>query len=622
MDIKNLRETTTQVDIPLQYSRFTVYYSGDIISATASIPQINVVILSPYLAAIFVEPGYENLLVTIPNINIIEPFNYYILTQLSPLETSNIVQFSEGNPIDLTGTGVIVGTIDTGIDYLNVEFTREDETSRILSIWDQTDNTGTAPPGINYGSVYSQEQINAAIKLNSEGGDPYSIVPRIDTNGHGTQCAGIIGARGYGEIKGAAPNCDFIVVKLLPARELTTAIDPSLPDIPIYRSPDISTAILYLLQQRYIYQKPMVIFLPISSNQGAHNGTSALEELIDYYSFSSNVSFAVGTGNQGNSETHASGYINNTGETSSVEFSVDPNQKDLNISIWCTYPDKISLGLTSPSGQVISRVPVKIGLTTTLNFLYENTTTRLVYYFPEIISGNQLIFLSFSNIAAGIWTINLFGDYIVNGFYNVWIDQRPLSKPGTALLNPNNFTTLTIPSTSNLAITTTFYNQNTNTIGSNSGVGFTANNKIKPDLTCGGINVSTTGLNNTITTISGSSAATAVLAGAITLFYQWAVTDGNIPVLSSESIKTFLIRGTRKRPNEAYPNQFWGYGILDMRGVFDAIRGIYAQQDQLAPPIVIEPRPVSLSRYCDDNIETYLPYDLFRRLNYTKEFLF
>ncbi|GAA0771654.1 hypothetical protein GCM10008908_16320 [Clostridium subterminale] len=618
MNLKDLRETTPQVDIPSQYSRYTVYYSGDIISATASIPQINVVVLTPYLAAIFVEPGYENLLVTIPNINVIEPFNNYILTQLSPLETSNILQFTEGNPIYLTGTGVIVGTIDTGIDYLNVEFTREDGTSRILSIWDQTDNTGTAPPGINYGSVYSQEQINAAIKLNREGGDPYSIVPRIDTNGHGTQCAGIIGARGYGEIKGAAPNCDFIVVKLLPTRELTDAIDPSLPGIPVYRSPDIATAMLYLLQQRYIYQKPMAIFLPISSNQGAHNGSSALEELIDYYSFSNNVSFAVGTGNQGNSETHASGYISNTGETSSVEFSAGPNQEDLNISIWCSYPDKLSLGLTSPSGQVISRVPVKIGLTTTLNFLYENTTARLVYYFPEIISGNQLIFLSFSNIAAGIWTINLFGDYIVNGSFNVWLDQRPLSKPGTALLNPDNFTTLTIPSTSNLAITTAFYNQNTNTIGSSSGVGFTANYRIKPDLTCGGVNVLTTGLNNTITTISGSSAATAVLTGAITLFYQWAVTDGNIPVLSSESIKTFLIRGTRKRPNEAYPNQFWGYGILDMVGVFDAIRGIYAQQDQLATPIVIEPRPVTLSRYCDDNIETALPISLLGRLKYNE----
>jgi len=256
MNLKDLRETTPQVDIPLQYSRYIVYYSGDIISATASIPQISVVILTPYMAAVFIAPGYEDLLITIPTINIIEPPNDYILTQLSPLQTSNITQFTEGNPIDLTGTGVIVGTIDTGIDYLNVEFTREDGTSRILSIWDQTDNNGTAPPGINYGSVYSQEQINAAINLNREGGDPYSIVPRIDTNGHGTQCAGIIGARGYGEIKGAAPNCDFIVVKLLPTRELTTSIDPSLPTIPIYRSPDISRLQLcFISYNNVIYTK-------------------------------------------------------------------------------------------------------------------------------------------------------------------------------------------------------------------------------------------------------------------------------------------------------------------------------------------------------------------------------
>jgi len=276
------------------------------------------------------------------------------------------------------------------------------------------------------------------------------------------------------------------------------------------------------------------------------------------------------------------------------------------------------LEITSPSGQVVSRIPVKIRQSAEINFLYENTTTKIIYFFPEVISGNELIFLSFSNIAPGIWTITLFGDYIVNGLFNVWIDQRPLSRPGTALLNPDNFVTLTIPSTSATAITTAFYNQNTNTIGSESGVGFTSTNEIKPEITCGGVNILTTSLNNTTTTISGSSAATAVLTGAITLFYQWAVTDGNIPVLSSESIKTFLIRGTRKRPNEAYPNQFWGYGILDMVGVFDAIRGIYAQQDQLATPIVIEPRPVTLSRYCDDNIETVLPMSLLGRLKYNE----
>jgi subtilisin family serine protease len=618
MNLKYLREITTQLASPSQYTSYIVYYSGDIASSISAIPQASVVILNPYIAVIFVEVGYEDLIASLPNVNIIEPPNDFILTQLSPLQTSNIVQFTEGNPIDLTGTGVIVGTIDTGIDYLNIEFTREDETSRILSIWDQTNNNGTGPPGINYGSVYSQEQINAAIKLSKEGGDPYSIVPVIDTNGHGTACAGIIGARGYGEVKGAAPNCDFIAVKLRPKREITDIASPSSPSIPVYRNTDIATAMLYLIQERNKYERPMVIFLPVSSNLGAHDGTNSLEELIDYYSFAYTVTFALGTGNQGNSQTHTSGYIKNTGETSSVELSVGLNQGDLNIAIWCAYPDKMSLGLTSPSGQVIARVPVKIGQSTTLNFLYENTTTRLVYYFPEIVSGNQLIYLSFSNIAPGIWTINLFGDYIVNGSFNVWIDQRPLSKPGTALLNPDNFTTLTIPSTSNLAITTAFYNQNTNTIGSNSGVGFTVNNKIKPELTCGGVNVLTTGLNNTTTTISGSSAATAVLTGAVALFYQWSVTDRNIPLVSSESIKTFLIRGTRKRPNEAYPNEYWGYGILDMLGVFDAIRGIYNQQDLLAPPMDIGPRPINLSRSCDDNIETIFPVSILGRLKYNE----
>ncbi len=618
MNLKDLREVTQQLDNPLQYNSFIIYYTGNIVASIAEIPQASVVILTPYMAVIFVEVGYENLIVSLSNVNIIEPPNDFILTQLSPLETSNIVHISEDNPIDLTGTGVIVGTIDTGIDYLNPEFTREDDTSRILSIWDQTDATGLAPSGIGYGSVYSQEQINEAIALSKSGGNPYSIVPQIDTNGHGTKCAGIIGARGYGDIKGAAPNCDFISVKLRPIKEIEDTVAPSTPSTPVYHNTDIATAMVYLLRQRSIYLRPMVIFLPVSSNLGAHDGTNALEELIDYYSFSATVTFALGTGNQGGSETHASGYIANTGETQSVEFSVDPDQGDLNIAIWCAYPDKMSLGLTSPSGQVIPRIPVKIGQSANLSFLYENTTTRIVYYLPEIVSGNQLIFLTFSNIAPGVWNISLYGDYIVNGLFNVWIDQRPLSKPGTALLNPDNFTTLTIPSTSNLAVTTAFYNQNTNTIGSNSGVGFTSNNKIKPEITCGGINVLTTGLNNTTATISGSSAATAVLAGAIALFYQWSITEGNIPILSSESIKTFLIRGTRKRPNEVYPNEFWGYGILDMRGVFDAIRGIYSQQGQLAPLISPTSQPANLSRKFDDNVETSLPVSLLSRLRYNE----
>lgn len=618
MNLNNLREITNQIPTSLQYTSYIVYYSGSIVSSIAEIPQASVIILTPYMAVIFVETGYENLIASISNVSIIEPPNEYILTQLSPLETSNIIQFTEGKPIDLTGTGVIIGTIDTGIDYLNVEFTREDETTRILSIWDQTDSSGVPPENIRYGSVYSNEQINSAIKLSKDGGDPYSIVPERDTNGHGTQCAGIIGARGYNNVRGAAPNCDFIVVKVRPTREFSEISEISSTSIPIYHNTDIATAMLYLIQEKAKYQRPIVIFLPMSSNLGGHDGTSAIEELIDYYSFAATVTFALGTGNQGNSETHSSGYINNTGETVSVELSVGPNQGNLNVSIWCRYPDKISLGITSPSGQVVSRIPVKISQNVAINFLYENTTTEVTYFFPEVISGNELIFLSFSNIAPGIWTVTLFGDYIVNGLFNVWIDQRPLSRPGTALLNPDNFVTLAIPSTSATAITTAFYNQNTDTIGSESGVGFTSTNEIKPEITCGGVNVLTTSLNNTTTTISGSSAATAVLTGAIALLYQWGIIENNLPNMSSETIKTFLIRGTRKRPNEAYPSPYWGYGTLDMLGVFDAIRGIYYQQDQIAPPITINPKPAILLRKCDDNIDTVLPVSLLGRLKYNK----
>ncbi len=620
MNLSDLREITKQIDDPSQYNSYIVYYTGDIITPISTISQATVIFLSPYIAVIFVKIGYENLITSIPNINIIEPDNYFMLSQISPLQTSNIVPFSEGIPMDLTGTGVIVGTIDTGIDYLNREFIREDGSSRILSIWDQTNNDGPSPSNINYGTVYSQEQINAAISLKAEGGDPYSIVPEIDTDGHGTQCAGIIGARGYGEVKGAAPNCDFICIKLRPWRKIGDAMNSFQDGTPVYRNCDIATAILYLIQQHYIYELPMVIFIPISGNLGSHDGTNVIEELIDYYSFSNKVSFALGTGNQGNSGTHASGYINNTGETASIEFSVAPNQGEFHLGIWCSYPDKISLGITSPSGQVISRIAVKLGKKAVLNFLYEKNTATLTYYFPETISGNELIYLEFPDIAPGIWTLNLYGDYIVNGLYNIWIYPKPISKSGTELLNPDNFTTLTIPSTSNLAITTGFYNQNTNAIALNSGVGFTANNKIKPDLVCGGVNVLTTSLNNTTTTVSGSSIATAVLAGAISLIYQWGVTNGNFNMLSSENIKSLLIRGTKKRPNEAYPNEFWGYGILDIRGTFDAIGSIYSHPDLLATPITSG--NISFSRYCNDNIETYIPYDLFRRLNLTKEFLF
>lgn len=82
---------------------------------------------------------------------------------------------------------VLVGILDTGIDYLNEEFIKEDNKTRIIRIWDQTIRIPNIPSDITFvGQEYTEEQINKAIKLSKEGKDAYTIVPEKDEIvGHG-----------------------------------------------------------------------------------------------------------------------------------------------------------------------------------------------------------------------------------------------------------------------------------------------------------------------------------------------------------------------------------------------------------------------------------------------------
>ena len=94
---------------------------------------------------------------------------------------------------------------------------REDGTSRILNIWDQTIENNS-DESVYIGDTYSNEQINNAINTYKNNGDPYSIVPSKDDIGHGTKVAGIMGARGYTtQFQGVANDSDFVVVKLFPS---------------------------------------------------------------------------------------------------------------------------------------------------------------------------------------------------------------------------------------------------------------------------------------------------------------------------------------------------------------------------------------------------------------------
>ena len=150
----------------------------------------------------------------VPAIIFVNFRNKYVLESTSVADVSNIRPLKINPYLNLTGRGVIIGIVDTGIDYTNKEFLREDDTSRIDVIWDQTINSSDADysEDVFAGAIYDNDKINEAVKASIAGNDPYSIVPSKDDIGHGTQMASIAGARGYDEeVAGVANDCTFAI---------------------------------------------------------------------------------------------------------------------------------------------------------------------------------------------------------------------------------------------------------------------------------------------------------------------------------------------------------------------------------------------------------------------------
>ncbi len=502
----------------------------------------------------------------------------YILTlcQISPLDASGIENIRENPYLRLNGRGVLVGIIDTGIDYLNNEFKREDGTSRIARIWDQTIQGDKDIYGLNYGIEYTEEQITEAIKLQESGGDPYSIVQTRDTVGHGTAMASIIGGRGINpELKGAAPDCEFVIVKLIPASK--AELDRALlePNVQGYTPLSVLLGLRYVETVARSMNKPMVVYIPLGTNLGSHTGNGIIETGITNYSARIGTVVVVPTGNQGNTETHTEGVIERAGDYKDIEIRVGKNQKRLPMEIWINRPNRVTLSITSPSGEVISGLTSKNTNQERIKFTYEGTEMIINITNPESSTGDGLISIKAFNLREGIWRFRLIGDYIVRGNYYAWIPQRELLDPETKFLNPIEYTTLTLPSTSEGGISVAYYNQNNNSVVSESGRGFTRDGRIKPEIAAGGVNALVTTPGGGTKTITGSSVGGAVVAGACTLILQWAIVEGNDPTIYSNQIRSYIISGAVERTGDIYPNREWGYGMFNLENVMNVIRDVY-----------------------------------------------
>lgn len=540
-----------------------VEYQGNIESQMSKFPNARLIIIDRSRAVLVVLGNTSEVVKGLgAYIANVELNALYSPCETSPVNASGADLFHTSPYLQLDGTGTIIGILDSGIDYLNEEFINEDGTTRILTILDQ----GTR-------NEYTSEDINNAIKAKNQGLDPYTIVPLRDEQGHGTYMASIAGARGVNpQVIGVAPKCNFAIVKLALADQRTKDEYAVVGDAPVYSTVALILGMRYLYEIALRYSRPMIILIPLGSNTGPKDGLSTTERFMNEISATRGIAFVTPTGNQGDGENHASGELKNVGDVSEIELKVGSNQRNIWMEVWVKDPDKFTLSIVSPTGEIIQRVPPIPNRPTEVSFLYEGTKMVIEYLLPERQTGDERIIIKATNIKEGIWKFRLIGELVATGRYDAYLVSRELLAPETKFLKPDPYVTLTTPSTAAQAITVAAYNQSNNSVIGLSGRGYTRDGKIKPDIAAGGINALVTSVGGGTQTITGTSVAAAVTAGCCSLIYQWGIVEGNDPSLYSPKLKTYLIRGTEKRPGDTYPNREWGYGMLNLKGVFDNIR--------------------------------------------------
>lgn len=496
-------------------------------------------------------------------LNIID-FNEKV--SINPLEAANINVVTASISINLSGKGTVVGIIDTGIDYLNKEFQTKDGKTRILRIWDQGLPSGTKKSEENttWGVEYTNEDINNALDAQRAGQDPYSIVESKDEIGHGTAMAGIIGASGFDpDIKGAAPECEFVVVKL--SRDLV--LERLTESKELYDMASIMSAINYILNFALDENKPTVIYMPLGTTLGNHRFNGILESYIDDVCSNLGISVVTSSGDEGDGRNHAFSIIDQNGEFRETQLYID-KQKFLMMDIWTLKPNEISISIISPTGESTGTIAALFKQKELFKFVIEGTEVLIQYYLPEDLSGDELISIYFSGLQPGIWKIRVYGNYVLDGRYDIWMFSRKMLKGETSLTSPCTCGTITNPSTSRYSLTISNYNQNNITVYPKSGLATTSIEAFEIDVAAGGVDVKCIFPNNERVYITGTSVSAAVAAGAALLLFEWGIVNGNDPYMYSQTLKSYMLRGTYRRKNDIYPNIEWGYGILDLLGVF------------------------------------------------------
>lgn len=483
------------------------------------------------------------------------------------LEISGILSVQAQPYLSLSGRDVLIGFLDSGIDYTHPAFRNPDGTTRILGIWDQTDQSGTPPQGFLYGSSYTSEEINTALFSP----DPKAVVPETDEHGHGSAVAGIAcgSPDPESDFIGAAPQSSLLFVRLKPAKTYLRNYF-LVPDNAIaYQENDLMLGVRYLMQTAKALQRPLVICISLGSNQGGHTGNTALEEVLTAAQSVNGTYVVTGTGNEVGASHHYSGKLSSAGDSIDIELLIDRETSGFPLEFWSDSLSLYNIGFLSPLGESI--LPVYHGPMTsrTFHFLLENTKIEVYYTALEMLTGHQMAFIRILEPTPGIWRLRITSQETPNGSFHLWLPVSGLVPPDIVFTSPNPDTTLVIPSCAEPLLSAGTYDAYNGSLFRASGRGYPRSGVIKPDFAAPGVSLTAPSPGNTYQNFTGSSAASALTAGATALLAEWGRRRYMTRYLSARELKNLFLRGAFQNPSYTYPNREWGYGTMNLSQIFE-----------------------------------------------------
>lgn len=490
----------------------------------------------------------------------------YTTLDMAAIQQAGIAAVQNLPGLELSGEGVLIGMIDTGINYREQIFRNLDGSTRIQRIWDQGEESGTSPAGIPYGSEYTKEEIDRA--LASE--NPEEVVPSQDTDGHGTFVASVACGNANPEnlFIGAAPEAEMVIVKLKEAKEYIREYYFIDADAHCYQENDILAAVFYLQKIQEELRRPMVICMAVGTSLGGHSGQSVLSDYLQNVAQSEGIGLVTGSGNEADKRHHYQGKLELETNTP-VEINVGNNTRGFVMELWTNLPNLLTVSIASPTGQTVGPIPLRQGMGEYV-FVFEQTKVSINYRVLVETTNAQLVFFQFDRPGNGIWKIIPDTIELGDGIFHIWLPMEEFLTGNVYFIRANPEYTVMEPGDTFPAVCTAYYNGKENSIAVSSGRGYTREDRIKPDFAAPGINVTGINLRGQFVARSGSSIAVGITSGALALFMEWLWRQG--VALDSSQMKNLLILGTDQKTNIDYPNQEWGYGSLNLYRTFEKIR--------------------------------------------------